>query len=154
MISGPPWSEIRIACIARRLSAQHHFQRRPAPRHRVECEHAADRSSTRLHVLHALSGAVVARLEALAVVADAHEALRFEAPDPDFGVGCACMLPYVGEAFLDDAEDLDLLVWSELDAGIDLQLDGELAVGGQDVEVTTERGVERRVAAGRRERQD
>src|SRR5215203_886658 len=64
------------------------------------------------------------------------------------------MLPDVREAFLDDAEDLDLLVRSELDAGIDLQLDGELAVGGQDVEVTTERGVERRVAAGRRERQD
>src|SRR5205085_11778135 len=60
----------------------------------------------------------------------------------------------VCESLLDDPEDLDLLVRGERDSAVDLQLDLELPVGGQELDVAAEGGVERRRAARRRESQD
>ena len=60
----------------------------------------------------------------------------------------------VREAFLDDAEDLDLLVRAEAHAGVDLEVDRELAVGDEEVDVAAKGGVERSVTRRRRERQD
>ena len=62
--------------------------------------------------------------------------------DHDLGVGCVRVTPDVPEPFLDDAEDLDLLVRSEADRLVDLEVDGELAVGGQELDVAAQRGVE------------
>jgi hypothetical protein len=47
------------------------------------------------------------------------------------------VLAHVREPFLHDPEDLDLLVGREPDAAVDLELDLEPAVGGQDVDVST-----------------
>ena len=64
------------------------------------------------------------------------------------------MLADVREPFLHDPEDLDLLVGREPDRAVDLELDLEPAVGGQDVDVAAQRRVERRGPARRRERED
>jgi hypothetical protein len=60
----------------------------------------------------------------------------------------------VPEALLDDAEDLDLLVRREADLGVDLEVHGEFAVRGQELDVAAQRGVERRGAARRGQRED
>ena len=79
-----------------------------------------------------------ASVEAVAVVADVHEALA-ERPLPDRHLGArrVRVLADVREPFLHDAEDLDLLVGGEPDAVVDFELDVELAVGGQHVDVAT-----------------
>jgi hypothetical protein len=60
----------------------------------------------------------------------------------------------VRQALLDDAEDLDLLVGRQADRLVDLELDVEGAVGGQELHVAPQRRVERRVARRGRERED
>ena len=44
----------------------------------------------------------------------------------------------VTKALLNDPEDLDLLVGSESHLRIDVELDGELTVGGQDLHVAAQ----------------
>jgi len=56
------------------------------------------------------------------------------------------VLACVREAFLDDPEDLDLLVRPEHDRRVDLELDLERAVGRQEVDVPAQARVERRTA--------
>ena len=57
----------------------------------------------------------------------------------------------VAEPFLNDPEDLDLLVRRQPHLGIDLELDVERTVSGEDVHVSTKSRVERRRAACRGE---
>ena len=64
------------------------------------------------------------------------------------------VLAHVGEAFLDDAEDLDLLVGRETHRGSISRSTSSVAVGGEEVDVPPQRGVERRVAGSGRERED
>ena len=64
------------------------------------------------------------------------------------------MLAHVGETLLHDPEDLDLLVGREADRRVDLELDLEHAVGGEEFDVTPQRGVERCGSAGGGEGQD
>jgi len=49
----------------------------------------------------------------------------------------------VCEPLLDDPEDLDLLVRAELYCSLDLEIDIELAVSGEELDVAVERRVER-----------
>ena len=56
------------------------------------------------------------------------------------------MLADVCQSLLDDPEDLDLLVGGEVSRGVDLELDLELSIRGQEIDVAAERGVERRTA--------
>ena len=44
----------------------------------------------------------------------------------------------VGEALLDDPEDLDLLVGAELDVALDLEVDVQVSVRGQETDVPVE----------------
>ena len=60
----------------------------------------------------------------------------------------------VREALLDDAEHLDLLVGAEVHERVDLEVDLERAVGGQDVDEPPQRCVERRAARRRRQGED
>jgi hypothetical protein len=53
------------------------------------------------------------------------------------------VLARVREALLDDPEDLDLLIGRELHVLVDLEVDLELPVRGQEVDVTAQRRVER-----------
>ena len=64
------------------------------------------------------------------------------------------MLAHVRETLLHDAEDLDLLVGGEVHAGVDVELDVERAVGGEELDIPAQRRVERRRAARGRERED
>ena len=64
------------------------------------------------------------------------------------------MPPDVREALLDDAEELDLLVRVEAHVRVDLEVDLECAVGGQQLDVALQRGVERRDTCRRRESED
>ena len=75
-------------------------------------------------------------VEAGAVVDDGHEALTRSLLDPHLGPPGLRVLAGVGEPFLDDAEDLDLLVGREPDPVLDLEVDLEPAVGGEEVDVT------------------
>ncbi len=74
-------------------------------------------------------------------------------PDRDPGPSGACVLAGVPEPLLDDAEHLDLLVGCQAHRGVDVELHLELAVGGQEVDVSPECRVERRRPRGRRERE-
>ena len=64
------------------------------------------------------------------------------------------MLANVRQSFLDDSENLDLLVGCEPNVGIDLEIHFELSVGGQELDVAREGGVERCAAGGGGERED
>ena len=77
-----------------------------------------------------------------------HEALVDARADHDLGPRGVRVLAHVRQAFLHDAEDLDLLVRREPDVGIDLEIDLELSVGGQELDVAAQRGVERCVSGG------
>ena len=72
-----------------------------------------------------------------------HEALVVARTDHDLGSRGVRVLAYVGETLLHDAEDLDLLVGREPDVGIDLEVDLELSVGGQELDVPVQGRVER-----------
>ena len=52
------------------------------------------------------------------------------------------MLADVAEPLLDDPEDFDLLVRREADRRIDLEVDCEGAVGGEELDIPMERRVE------------
>src|SRR5439155_8240974 len=131
------------------------FERGAAPGSGAEREAALDRLGARAYVLQPLPRGSFLTVEAVAVVGDRDEALAEGAlPDRDLGPRCVRVLAHVREPFLDDAEDLDLLVRCELDRAVDLHLDLEPAVGGEDVDVPPQRSVERCRSAGRRERQD
>ena len=57
----------------------------------------------------------------------------------------------VRKPFLDDAENLDLFVRRQLNRGVDVELDLESAVCGEEVDVASERSVERGATRRRRE---
>src|SRR5207253_7388427 len=118
-----------------------------------EAETPADRGRSGPHVLQALSGRDLGFVEAGAVVHDADEALPRALLDPHLGPPGARVLAGIREAFLDDPEDLDLLVGRETDRILDLEVDLELPVRGEEVDVPAQRRVEGRRAAGRREGQ-
>src|SRR3954452_23646850 len=113
---------------------------------RAEREGAADRGGALAHVAQALAGAVTGRVEAVAVVVERDEAVDAATGDRQRRLARACVAACVGEPFLDDAEDLDLLVGRELHARVDLELDLEPAVGREEVDVTAQRGIERGAA--------
>ena len=71
-----------------------------------------------------------------------HEALVVAHADHDLGSRGVRVLAHVGETLLHDAEDLDLLVRREPDVGVDLEVDLELSVGGQELDVPAQRRVE------------
>src|SRR5919201_4713160 len=121
---------------------------------RDEAKTTADRGGPRAHVLQALTGQDLLLVEAGSVVDDQDETLARSLLDPHLGVPRGGVLARVGEPFLHDPEDLDLLVGREPDAVLDLEIDLQLAVGGEEVDVASQRGVEGRRAAGRRQRQD
>ena len=78
-------------------------------------------------------------VEAGAVVHDRDEALAGALLDPHLGpTGLACLRAF-GEPFLHDPEDLDLLVGREPDPVLDLEVDLEPAVGGEEVDVPAQR---------------
>ena len=82
--------------------------------------------------------------QAVAVVGDAdHPPPVAQADQHGRGPG-ARVAANVREPLLDDPEHLDLLVGAELDARLDLQVDVELSVGGEELDVAAERRVERR----------
>src|SRR5262245_9560125 len=107
-------------------------------------EGAADRGGALAHVEQPLAGGIARRLEPVAVVVERHEAVDAAPRDQEQRLARARVLARVREPFLDDAEDLDLLVRRELHAGVDLELDLECAVCREEVDVAAERGVERR----------
>ena len=86
-------------------------------------------------------------VEADTVVADGDDSPPAPLADPDLGVLRARVLAHVGEPFLDDPEDLDLLVGREQDRRVDLEVHLQHAVGGQELHVAAERRVERSRAA-------
>src|SRR5919198_737530 len=135
------------------LGPEDYLERRPAARRRDKAEAAPDRSRSRPHVLQPLARGDLGFVEPGAVVDDADEALALALLDPHFGPSRASVLPRVREAFLHDSEDLDLLVGRKPDPVLDLEIDLELAVRGQEVDVAPQRRVEWRRAAGRRERE-
>src|SRR5262245_26108605 len=130
------------------------FERRPAAGRRDEAKTTADRRGPRAHVLQPLAGGDVALVEAGAVIDDGHEALARTFLDPHLGALRAGVLARVREPFLDDAEHLDLLVRREPYPALDLEVDPEPAVGGEEVDIAAQGGVERRRAGRGRERED
>ena len=94
------------------------------------------------------------RREAFAVVTNRHAAAATGLLDPHFSMSRARVPPRVGEALLDDPEDLDLLVRAELDVRRNLEIDFQGSVCGQKVDVPAERRVEGRIAARRGESED
>src|ERR1700756_4643010 len=102
-----------IPCTSLSLRAEHDFERGSPPRSGPEREAAVDRLRPRAHVLQPLSCGAVLAVEARAVVADGHEAISVAPADDDVGMRRVRVLAHVGESFLHDAEDLDLLVGRE-----------------------------------------
>src|SRR5439155_18739561 len=92
--------------------------------------------------------------EAVAVFADRYEPSACALADRHLGAARLRVSADVGEALLDDAEDLDLLVRAELHRVVDLEVDLQLAVGGEELDIAAKRRVEGRVPAGRGERED
>src|SRR5579872_4615575 len=143
------------ARIRRGLGAQHDFERGAASRSRAEREAALDRRRAGAHVLQALARRRLGAVEAVAVVGDRDETLA-ERPlaDRHLRPGRVRVLADVGEALLHDAEDLDLLVGGEADRAVDLELDVELAVRGEELDVPPQGCVEGGGAARGRQRED
>src|SRR5205823_11611866 len=137
-----------------RLGSEDDLERRSAPWDGPKREAAVDRGRTGTHVLQSLAGDGVVAVEAGAVVLDRDEALAVAPADDDLGARRLRVLANVGEALLHDAEDLDLLVWREMHGRVHLELDVERTVGGEDVDVAAQSGVERRRAARGGQRED
>ena len=96
----------------------------------ADAEAAVDRRRASPHVPQSLPGCSGLGREALAVVFDDDEPLaRGASANHDLGAGCIRVAPDIPQALLDDAEDLDLLVRSEADRGVDLEVDRKLAIG-------------------------
>src|SRR5437016_578168 len=121
---------------------------------RPEGEPAVDRARPGPDVPKALARPLARLVEAGAVVPNRDDPLAAPLADDDLRSPRARVLADVCESLLDDPEDLDLLVRGERDSAVDLQLDLELAVGGQELDVATEGGIEWRRAARRRQGQD
>src|SRR5581483_2781466 len=139
----------------RDLRSQNDFESGASSRRTAEPEAALDRGCARPHVPQPLAGAGRLSGEALAVVRDRDVALAGEAaPDHDLRPRRARVPPNVAQAFLDDPEDLDLLVRGEPDVRVDLELHLEAPVGGQELDVAAQGGVEGRGTARRREGED
>src|SRR6476619_692083 len=117
------------------LCAQDDFERSAAAGLRGETEAALDQLGACTDVLHSLPDSRGLAVEAFAVITHQHEALVVAHADHDFGSGGVRVLAHVGETLLHDAEDLDLLVGRKPDVGIDLQVDLQLSVGGQELDV-------------------
>src|SRR6266849_8787701 len=132
------------------LGAQHDFEGGTKTRLRGERESALDGVRACTNVLQALPCCCRLAVEALAVVAHRHEALVVARADHDFGTGGVRVLAHVGETLLHDSEDLDLLVRCEPDVGIDLEVDLELPLCGQDLDVPAQCCVERCAPGGGR----
>ena len=96
--------------------------------------------------------AASAAVEADAVVADADDPPAEPLADPDLRALGARVLAHVREPLLDDPEDLDLLVGRKQDRRVDLDVDLQHAVGGQELDVAAQRRVEGSRAARRRQR--
>src|SRR5262249_6097762 len=125
-----------------RLGAQDDFERGPEPGPRGQREAALDALRPCLDVLQPLTGFRRLSVEAGAVVADRHEPLALAQPDHHLGPARVRMLADVCETLLHDPEHLDLLVGREPDSGIDLDVDREPAVGGDELDVAAKRGIE------------
>src|SRR4051794_5951405 len=117
-------------------------------------ERAGDRVDARPHVAEPVAGRRLVGVEAVAVVAHADEARPVAASDRNLGPVRVRVLADVGEPLLHDPEHLDLLVWCEIDALLELEVDLEHAVRREELDVAPQRRLERRLAAGRRERED
>src|SRR4051812_5243276 len=100
------------------LRAQDDFERGAAARHRAHRERAADRGRTLAHVLQALAGTLAGGLEARAVVVERDEPVDTPSRNRQPRLARACVTASVRQPLLHDAEDLDLLVRREVDAGV------------------------------------
>src|SRR5439155_20392326 len=114
----------------------------PWPRLGAKPEAAADAASPGFHVPKPLPRRDGVVVEAGAVVDHRDDALVAAKGDLDVGVTRARVLARVSKPFLNDAEDLDLLVRSELDVRVDVKVDPELSVRSQEVDVAAQSGVE------------
>src|ERR671922_2147465 len=144
-----------MALAGRTLGAQRHDELGAEAGLGADVEGALDRGASGADVPQALAGAGPAVvLEAAAVVAHRDDPLAVAPADDDLSPPRARVLAHVREPLLDDPEHLDLLVGRERDPVVDLELDLELAVGGQELDVAPKSRVEGRRAARRRQRQD
>src|SRR5205807_5588105 len=111
--------------VRRTSGPQHDLERGAAARGRAQPEAAADRRRPGAHVLQALTGGDRLLVESGAVVGHADDPLARALGDAHLRAARAGVLARVREPFLDDPEDLDLLVRREPDLLVDLELDLE-----------------------------
>ena len=135
------------------LGAERDLDRRAASRTGADRRGAGDARRALPDVAQPLARAAGLFLEAGAVVRDRDHPATVAMPDADDRGSRVRVLPHVREPFLDDPEDLDLLVGREVHTLVDLDVDLEQAVCGQELDVAPERCVERRASTRRRQRQ-
>ena len=140
-----------ISCIVGLLSSRDAYrvlraegddQRGALSGHGAKGECAANRSRALSKILESLACWIGLTVETGSVVGHHDDALVAPLADHDFGASCVCVLAHVGQSFLHDPEHLDLFVRRERQARIDVEIDLELAVGGQKVDVAAEGSVE------------
>src|SRR5207302_990633 len=118
------WTLRRAAAVGKAdLRPQNDLERGAEAGSAADAEAALDCRGPVAHVPQPVPGGCRLGREAFAVVLDGDETLAGEPPaDLDFGAGRVRVAADVPEPLLDDAEDLDLLVRSETDRRVDLEV--------------------------------